>query len=126
VPDNHLEKALGYLGQDARALAMDSLYCELHNTWATLEGNKPEEDAEWLARNLYDRQQMARLPHWDRAGDDVRGTWLRLAASVIELLPLYCGRIAHRYEAARNAMEVIAKAERVALRKMREGERGEP
>jgi hypothetical protein len=120
VPDNHLEKALDYLGQDARALAMDRLYCALHNTWATLESNRPEEDTEWLARNLYDRQGLSRLPQWDAAGDDVRGTWLRLAANVIELLPLYCGRIAHRYEAARNAMEVVARVERSAMRKSQE------
>jgi hypothetical protein len=119
--DTHIEEALDYLGQDARALVMDSIAVTLHNTWATLEANRPEEDAEWLARNLYDRLRRSGVHvHWDNLLPVERESWLDSARAVIELLPLFCGRIANRYDAARQAMEQIAKIERQAMRKLRD------
>jgi hypothetical protein len=109
-----LEDALDYIGQDARHLVMDSLFCTLHNTWATLAGNKPEEDAYWIARCLYDVRRMEGGAHFDNLSPENQQYWLDLGQSVMDLLPSYCSRVAARMDAARKLIELQAKVERTA------------
>lgn len=108
---NHLEKALAFLDEKDRENVIDAVYCELHNTWGTLQGNTAESDVKWFAR-------------WLCAGVHPRGYewldeyeqhfWDNLAEQCLRGLPMLLDRMVSRYHTYRDVIDIMRKSDWVA------------
>ena len=114
-----LEDALDFVGQKERYMVADALYCHLHNTGQSLAGNTAENDAEWMARTLYE-EWISHRPgpaRWDKASDDHRELFSNLARCCLKMMPQLQMRIADRLIELSKVLQDIERAERAAHKK---------
>lgn len=105
-----LEDALDFVSHEAQYNVLDALYCHFFNEAGTLEGNTEASDVEWFAVVLWDSKHT--FYPWYSALDEEKTEYLELAALCIQKLPFLVERMANRYRAIANALEVMATAER--------------
>ena len=113
-----LEDALDFCGQSERYKVADALYCCLHNTGQALAGNTAENDAEWMARNLYEEWIRHRPgpDRWDQASDDHRELFDNVARCCLKIMPRLQARIADRLIEMSKVIQDIERAERAAYK----------
>jgi hypothetical protein len=119
-----LESALHYASQEARAYVADSLACYLHNDGYALEGNTEANDVGWFARTLWADDTDSLSADWDRAGEPTQRGYLRLAQSVLRVLPNFQLRVAHRLITLSKVVRDIERAEREQRSALKSARRG--
>ncbi|MFO0892419.1 MAG: hypothetical protein U0790_25170 [Isosphaeraceae bacterium] len=113
-----LEDALDFCGTSERYKVSDALYCHLHNTGQYLAGNTQENDAEWLARSLYEEWIRHRPgpDRWDLASPEHRELFDNVARCCLKILPRLQSRIADRLIELSKVLQDIERAERAAYK----------
>jgi hypothetical protein len=100
-----------FLERMARYYTLDAIRCTLHNKGYELEGNTEETDITWFARNLYEAD--GERFHWDQVPQDVRERYIKLATTVLKILPRLASRISSRWIAISQAINTQLKAEKL-------------
>jgi hypothetical protein len=118
-----LDKPLDFVANEAREQILDALMCAFHNTAGELEGNRPENDAEWFARNLWGELHPEALSgDWYKLPDEERAQMRQTASAAVAALPGLMRRVGRRCRTYAQAVNTVLKAERLATGKA--GRRG--
>ncbi|HEY7236550.1 MAG TPA: hypothetical protein VH539_20485 [Gemmatimonadaceae bacterium] len=92
-----LDDALDFVSREAQHAVVDSLACHLHNDGYQLQGNTEANDVEWFARNIHQRRPGGGLPgDWDHISEAERESYRAVSRAVIDALPAFQLRVAHR------------------------------
>ena len=105
---DNIEKSLNFLSKEDREKVLDAVYCEIHNSWGTLKGNTAESDIEWFARWLCDGFSPRGYQWLD---DTEKRFWNSLAEQSLRGLPMLMSRMEMRYEAYKDALHVLLRAQ---------------
>lgn len=110
IDTSMLDDALAHVSREARHIVADQLACHFHNDGYTLEGNTEANDVEWFARVLYCRRDIPVA--WDRADERTKDQYREIARGVLEVLPAFQTRVAHRLITLSKVVRDIERAER--------------
>jgi hypothetical protein len=122
LDQSFLDGALDFASLEARHWVADALACHLHNTGYQLEGNTEASDVDWFAHSLWRAKTGGGPAAWDNAAEDVREQYRHTARLVIQVLPQYQLRVAHRLIALSKVVRDIERAIRSARRSVSEQE----
>jgi uncharacterized protein YjgD (DUF1641 family) len=116
--EGDLNEALDFVSQEARHYVLDAVYGTLANAAGTLKGNTEKSDVEWFATRMYECDNGSRL-RWDLLEEDQRENYRKNARLALQVLPLLTERIADRYRAYTDALNIVLRAEREEVYKRR-------